>query len=362
MSTPVPFALCAYSLPHTMGYLPTKSGEPITEPLSLNAFVTKARELGLSGVEFPLLSRAPVFDGGFAETASFSGDLRESLSNDNLTLIADYGALLDYDADHTTEYMKLAAGSGASVVRCILSHILCGDRRNFPGGWQAHRNALAQRLRELLPAAEDLGISLAIENHQDATSDDLLDLYEESGLSPAFGVTLDTGNPLSVCEDPVAYAQRISSLIRHVHLKDYTVHFAPEGFRLVRCAAGDGVVDFPAILEIVRANGSRVMPAIEVAAQATRTVPMLEPDWWGCYPYEQMSRLPSALRTLWEKGRPAIEPYSSCWECGGSSADVATEEWKLVVKSVKYFRTKDLGLRTEDHRPRSEERGTTSKY
>ncbi len=50
-------------------------------------------------------------------------------------------------------------------------------------------------------------------------------------------------------EDPVEAARASAPLIRHVHLKDYTIHFAPEGYRLVRCAAGDGVIDFPAILD-----------------------------------------------------------------------------------------------------------------
>jgi sugar phosphate isomerase/epimerase len=339
MVTRIPFAICAFSLPHTMGYLPTKSGEPNARPYSLNDFVDSAVDLELSGVEFPLSTRVPVFDGGFAETASFTGDLPETLQSHNLSFIADYGALLDNDVEHTVDYLKVAAANGARVVRCILSHILCGDRRAFPGGWLEHRNALAERLMAILPAAESLGVALAVENHQDATSDDLLRLHEESGSSSAFGVTLDTGNPLAVCEDPVEYTRRIGHLVRHVHLKDYTIHFAPDGYRLVRCAAGGGVIDFLEILKIVRANGHNIMPAIEIAAQATRTVPMLEMDWWDCYPEEQSQYLPQALRSLWLKGRLANEPYSSCWERGGSSAEVTSEEWRLVGKSVDYFGT-----------------------
>ena len=338
MASRIPFALCAYSLPHTMGYLATKSGERAANPLTPNQFVDEAVRLGVSGVEFPLLSRVPVFDGGFAEAASFSGDLPDALRRNNLTFIADHGALLDNEAEHTIDYMKAAAANGAAVVRCILSHILCGDRREFPGGWTAHRIALAARLRALLPAAESLGISLAVENHQDATSEDLLELYEESGCSPAFGITLDTGNPLAVCEDPVEYTQRIAPFIRHIHMKDYTVHFAPGGYRLVRCAAGDGVIDFPEILRIVRANGHPVSPAIEIAAQATRTVPMLEEGWWRCYPQNHAAYLPAALKLLWTKGRPAGEPYSSCWERGECSVDVIADEWDVVNRSVEYFR------------------------
>src|SRR4029077_13114029 len=138
-----------------------------------------------------------------------------------------------------------------------------------------------------------------------ATTDDFTRLYEMSGMSPAFGVTLDTGNPLSVGEEPVEAARRLAPLIRHVHLKDYTIHFAPEGYRLVRCAAGAGVIDFPAILDIVSKNGHDVTPGVEIAAQATRTIPLLEAEWWSCYPRRDAHDLTGALKVLWEKGRPA---------------------------------------------------------
>ena len=198
--------------------------------------------------------------------------------------------------------------------------------------------AIAARLREALPVAEDLGLAVAVENHQDATTNDLLRLYEMSGASPAYGITLDAGNPLAVGEEPVEAARRLAHLIRHIHVKDYTIHFAPEGYRLARCAAGVGVIDFPAILDIVRGNGHDVLPGIEVAAQATRTVPFLDPGWWECYPPMPASGFAGALKVLWEKGMPAELPYSSAWERGEDSETVVAEEWDVLRRSVEYFR------------------------
>ncbi len=320
-----------------MGYLPTRGGEKIADPLTPLGLMDAAQEMGLAGVEFPLMSRVPSFDGAIVEAATFAGDLRAELAKRELHLIADYGAILDNEAQHLRDYLTVAAEMGAKVVRATLSHILCGDRRGLAGGWETYMEALAQRLREVLPHAETVGVALAVENHQDATSDDLLRLHAMSGNSLAYGVTLDAGNPLSVGEDPVEFAQRIAPLIRHAHLKDYTIHFAQEGYRLVRCAAGDGVVAFPEILEIIRGNGHHVVPAIEIAAQATRTIPLLEADWWACYPPTPATRLIPALRILWEKGRPAEEPYSSAWERGEGSAAVAAEEWDCVRRSAAYF-------------------------
>jgi len=322
-----------------MGYLPTRNGERHPAPLGPVGLMDTAYEMGLAGVEIALTQRVPSFEGKTVEVAAPEVDLRAALEARGLRLVADYGVVVDYPAEHLRDYLRTAAATGAKVVRATLSSILCGDRRKLAGGWEARLKAVAERLREILPCAEELGLCVAVENHQDATTDDLLRLAEWVDYSPAFGVTLDTGNPLAVAEEPVEAARRLAPLIRHLHLKDYTIHFAPEGYRLVRCAAGEGVIDFPAILEIVGGNGHEVLPGIEVAAQATRTIPLLEPDWWDGYPLRTAASLLGALRILWAKGRPAGEPYSSAWERGEDSAAVSAEEWDVVRRSVDYFRT-----------------------
>jgi hypothetical protein len=98
------------------------------------------------------------------------------------------------------------------------------------------------------------------------------------------------------------------------------------------------VIDFPAILDIVRAAGHDVLPAIEIAAQATRTIPLLDPGWWSTYPSRDATQLFGPLAILWSKGRAAAEPYSSAWERGDDGAAVIAEEWSLVERSVSYFR------------------------
>jgi sugar phosphate isomerase/epimerase len=334
---PIPYALCAYSLPHTLGYLLTLDGKPNANPSNLHALVDAAVEHNLSGVEFPLAAIVPSFDGKFIKTSGAGEELLERVRAQGLTLIADYGSILDQDAAHLTAYLRTAANAGAKTVRATLSHILCGDRRSLPGGWPAYFEALARRLREILPLAEDLGVVLAVENHQDATSADLIDLFMASGENSAFGVTLDTGNPLAVAEDPVEFTQRIAPLIKHVHLKDYTLHLAPNGYRLVRCAAGDGVIDFPSILAIVRGNGHAILPSVEIAAQATRTIPLLESTWWEHHRPDQARHLIAVLRLVWERGLAQEIPYSSAWERGEGSEAVVRDEWETVARSIAYF-------------------------
>jgi sugar phosphate isomerase/epimerase len=88
------------------------------------------------------------------------------------------------------------------------------------------------------PKARDRGIQLGIEDHQDFGSEELMSMAEEAGAN--VGIVFDTGNPFAVGEDPVAFARRVLPRLLHVHLKDYQAQFTDDGYRLVRCAIGEG--------------------------------------------------------------------------------------------------------------------------
>ncbi len=321
------FAVTAYGLPHAMGFLKTKAGESPAEPVTVFDLMDWASLRGLSGVDIPL-------------PAELSAEaIREALESRNLKLVVECMALLSQTKDENLEAIRKAHAAGARVVRFCLSGVLEGRRGQIPGGWLAHREALAARMREILPFAEELGVSLAFENHQDADISDFLYLYEKSGESNAFGVCLDTGNPLAVGEDPIETAKTLAPLIRHVHLKDYRVHFAPEGYRLVRCVAGAGVINFLEILKIVRSNGfADLLPGIEIAAQATRTIPVLDSAWWAELPPRDARTLLGPLGILWKQGIAENIPYASAWERGEDSKTVIAEEWDVLEKSMIYFR------------------------
>ena len=97
------------------------------------------------------------------------------------------------------------------------------------------------------------------------------------------------------------------------------------------------MIDFPAILKIVRDNGHEVLPGIEVAAQATRTIPLLEPNWWECHAPMPAKGLAATLSILWSKGHPQHSPYSTAWERGEESSAVAADEWRVLRESAAYF-------------------------
>ncbi|MDE2127273.1 MAG: sugar phosphate isomerase/epimerase [Armatimonadetes bacterium] len=321
----LPMVLTAFSLPLTMGWLDTIAGEANPQPADWRKLIAIARDEGLAGIEMPLRDVDP-------------GELRSALAEENLRIIVDIGSLTEAPEEQLLADLQTAAALGARITRTTLSRVLCGERGKLEGGWKARMDLAADRLRKLLPVAEGLGLCIAIENHQDAAVEDLLRLFDVSGQSTSYGVTLDTGNPLAVGQDPVITARQLAPVIRHLHMKDYTLHFCPEGYRLVRCAAGDGVINFRAIREALRTSEHALLPGVELAAQATRTIPMIDPAWWEEFAPRSVPQFLPVLQLLWSSGRPMLEPYGSVWERGGSAAAVAADEEALTLQSIRWFK------------------------
>lgn len=110
--------------------------------------------------------------------------------------------------------------------------------------------AMAASLKAQIPMLADLGLSLALETHFEFTTFELLRLFEMCGVCPGgpLSVCLDTMNLLTLLEDPVAATHRILPWIAMTHIKDGGILATPEGYRTFTAEAGQGIVDFAALL------------------------------------------------------------------------------------------------------------------
>ena len=113
----------------------------------------------------------------------------------------------------------------------------------------------------------------------------------------------------------------------HVHLKDYRVQFTDEGYRLVRCAIGDGAVPYRRDGRDPRRAPPALTAVLEPGALEARHVRLFTPDWWNGYPPKPRRgacRLPrrraptnhladdADYRTPWERGDDgALEAYET---------------------------------------------------
>ncbi|MBM3280103.1 MAG: sugar phosphate isomerase/epimerase [Candidatus Handelsmanbacteria bacterium] len=270
-------------------------------------------------------------------------DFAASLAARSLGLIIDTGGHdLAKDPAPLRQAVETAHLLGVSVVRTTISNLLEGDRRRYGyEGWRQYLENLVLPLKEIMAIAADQGILVGIENHQDVCSSELCWLCEQVN-SDKLGVTMDCGNALAVGETPLAFAGRVMPFLKHVHLKDYSVHPTPSGYRLKRCALGTGVVDWPALIGAFDAGAPQVQGCIELGASAARHIRILEEDFWATYSPRPLAEPINALRALHQAARPTEEDWRTPHERGESPLVKAEYELAQLESSVAYLKEKGL--------------------
>lgn len=298
------------------------------DPHTPEGLTRLAKDQGLRSVEFAaqwLGDCSPEERAVFAETRA------------GLNLFLDTGGD-NYAADIAPlrQTIETAHQTGARAVRTTVSRLLEGNRTEYGAeGMRAYIEALVQPFKEVMPLAEEYGIPVGIENHQDLCSWELLSLCEKVG-SPQLGVTLDVGNALAVGEHPLSFAERISPILKHVHIKDYAVHPTPSGYRLKCCAIGDGVVDWPEIFALFDREVPHVEGCIELGASVARHIRLLEEDWWAAFPHRPLPEAIRAIRTLHQAaGDP--EDWRTPHERGESLEARVEYEMAQLEASVAYL-------------------------
>jgi len=322
------FGVAAYSFPCGCGFLRRDAQNDYPKRLDAAAMIELATTWNLSGIEIPLQSMLPNIE--LATIDQLSTTLQEC----KLTLVVATGVV---DVPALAAILPLAARAGARVVRAQLSNILEGARAGLPGGWEAHFEEIRRRIVELGPLLAEYDLTLALENHQDATSDELLALCDAGGEH--VGITFDVVNPLAVGEEPFAFARKIGPWIRNVHIKDYQIYPTASGYRLVRAAIGQGVIDWAAMRALLREVAPAATQHIELAALYGRHIRLLEDNWWQGYPPRDVREVVPALRFAAEHARPADEPWQTPWEREAPDREVARWEMDQFEASVRYLRT-----------------------
>ena len=212
---------------------------------------------------------------------------------------------------------------GARLVRFALTPILCGDRAAAGPRWPQLVAEVRERLAAYAPAAAARDVTLVVENHQDFTSRELVALCEEFG--PSVRIVYDTGNSFPVGEAPLAFTRVVAPYVRLVHLKDYRVQASDEGFRLVRCAIGDGAVPFAELAAILREHHVTLPAVLEPGALESRHVRLLTPEWWQGYPPASAADLAACLAATRRNRLPDDADIRTPWERGGDGELVAYE-------------------------------------
>lgn len=320
--------LSALSFSYRCGLVGRGTGRAVSRPLGLDDVVALAARAGLRSVEFPLDLLPDL-------AAPRLSALRERLAVSGLSPVADSDVA---DVETLRRHIAAADTVGARVLRVLVSPVLEGMRAHIPGGWEAHLAEVVERLRAVRPLAEQRDVVLAVENHQDATSADLAAVCAAVGGAHV-GVTFDVANTLVVAEDPLAALARLGPLVRNIHLSDYTAYPTSQGWRLVRCALGEGDLNLKAVFAAIERHAPAAPCQIELVSHTARHVRLFEDEWWRGYPPRDVRDLLPVLRLFAQTLRSRDDDWRTPWERGAPEKQISFYEDQQYASSLSYLRS-----------------------
>jgi sugar phosphate isomerase/epimerase len=140
------------------------------------------------------------------------------------------------DSVHLIKALDVCQALGADVLRTYLS--LGGNRAT-------ELRQAKENIRQVVPKAEELGIRIALENHEYETSNDMIRLLKFIE-SPQVGLLVDIGNSMMALEDPLSATRAMAPYAISTHFKDHIVIDSDESSRVVGVPIGKGNIDIEA--------------------------------------------------------------------------------------------------------------------
>nr|WP_238530508.1 sugar phosphate isomerase/epimerase [Oscillochloris trichoides] len=320
--------LSALSFSYRCGLIGRGTNRMVSKPFSIDDIITLAVRAGLQSIEFPL---------------EMLPDLRVERLHALRARIAACHMIPVVDSDvadvATLErHIPAAAALGARALRVTISSVLEGWRSRLITDWGRYLDEVSARLRAVRPLAEKHNVILALENHQDATADDLLQIIAAVG-GQHIGVTFDAINTFIVAEEPLVCLERLSPYVRNIHISDYTVYPSDQGWRLVRCSLGEGDMNLRRLFTAIEQYAPSVPCQIELVNHSARHIRLYADDWWVGYPPRDVRDLLPVLREFARSSRSVGDDWRTPWERGASEEMNCFYEDQQFASSITYLRT-----------------------
>ena len=184
--------------------------------------------------------------------------------------------------DEFEHAVKVAKEAGATSLRVVC---LLGRRYELMESLDDWKQAVAGYHRQIeaaLPIVERHKMPLGIENHKDWRVDQQVALLQRYS-SEYLGVCLDTGNNLAVLDDPTETVEKLAPYTFNVHFKDMAMEECDEGFLLSEVPLGEGMLDIPRIVDIIRKSRPEVRLSLEMITRDPLLVPCLTDRYWASW-------------------------------------------------------------------------------
>lgn len=259
------------------------------KPKDTFAFLEHAIEIGAAGIQAPLSSLEPAYLDRIERRAKDQGLFIEVMSG-----------LPQVDMSRFIATVEAAKKIGAL---CVRAACLSGRRyETFSSldDWKKFTADSRGAIARAVPIAEKYKLPLALENHKDWTADEFVPLLK-SYSSQYLGTCLDTGNNISLLDDPMEFVERLAPFAISTHIKDMGVAPAPDGFLLSEVVIGTGMLDIKQIVATIAKARPETRLTLEMITRDPLRVPALTDKYWATFPDRNGVHLARTLRMVREK-------------------------------------------------------------
>jgi len=212
------------------------------------------------------------------------------------------------ETDRFENDISAAKEAGIDIVRTAC---LSGRRYETFDSMEAFqefkKNSIAS-LERAEPIVRKHKIKLAVENHKDWRIDEMIAILNGIG-SEWVGVTLDTGNNISLLEDPMEVVKSLAPYSFSVHLKDMAVEEYVDGFLLAEVNLGEGYLDIEGMISEIRKQNSDIRFNLEMITRDPLKVPCLTEKYWATFDQisaKELGRYLHQVRTQKSKNKLSV--------------------------------------------------------
>jgi sugar phosphate isomerase/epimerase len=178
--------------------------------------------------------------------------------------------------------VNIAREAGASSLRAVC---LLGRRYEMFDSLEGWKTAVAgfhTQIQAAIPIIEKYRMPLGLENHKDWRAEEQVSLLRQYDCE-LLGVSLDTGNNLTVLDDPMEAVEALAPYTLNVHLKDMAMQETETGFLLSEVPLGEGMLDIKRMVDTVRRARPEVNFSLEMITRDPLVVDCLSEQYWSTF-------------------------------------------------------------------------------
>lgn len=288
------------------------------------AFLEESHALGAGGIQCPF---GP-------QDASGAAEVRQQAEKYGMFVegILNFPSQPE-EVERFEQQVRIAKAAGAGLARTA---ILPGRRyeqfKSFAEFRQAEKRAV-QVLRAVEPVLARHRLRLAVENHKDQRVAEKLAMLK-SLSSEWVGLCADFINNLALLEDPVETVRALAPWAITAHIKDAAVREYEDGFLLADVALGEGILDLPTMVRLLRQANPSIRFGLEIITRDALKVPVKTGAYWSTFEGVPRSAVNPILRLV--RAKSSAAPLAEVSNL--PVAEQMAREHRAVERSLSYAR------------------------